>query len=182
MLMWDEFRNGIAFFVAAFPKLEPSEETIKAWYVLLQDIPATPFHRAVIGVCKSLREVYPGTNVVEAIREAALPSWTSTVTPLEAWGKVMREVHRMGEHGKPAIEDALAEEVAYDIGWVTLCLSENIAVERAHFLADYDRRAKQRPREALTRTLTEADYTPQELGSALPSLLSGAPHNRQEVR
>ena len=81
-------------------------------------------------------EIYPGTNIVAKIRAFARKD-PDQQTAMEAWGDVLIAVKSYGMN-KPAFQNSITERVVRGIGWRELNLSENIGIERAHFIKAYD--------------------------------------------
>ena len=132
-MTWAQCCDGVAILTAAFPKLGPEEATIKIWFALLRDLPADAFERGVLSVCRSVKELYPGTNLVALIRDAALPD--DAPTPLLAWQQVNEAVDKHGQ--PPATLHPRALAVAESLGWAMLRWLEDRTVARAHFLKEY---------------------------------------------
>lgn len=157
-MTWEQFRNGVAVLLAAFPKLEPSEETVQVWFALLKDVSPVAFTQAVMVFCQSQREIYPGTGLVACLRDLALPE--TAPDALAAWGEVRQQIGRVGDYGLPQFSHSLIGAVVEDLGWKTLCLSEDIHIERAHFLRAYDqRRQRLRQQHVVAELLTKAGIT-----------------------
>lgn len=150
MLTWELFRNGVSLIVAAFPKLEPSAETVKAWFALLQDLEPATFQYAVVSFCQAQKECYPGTNIVATLRDLARPS--EAPTAMEAWAEVRSQLHATGEYGHPTFSHPRIEVVVDALGWRTLCGSEDIGLERAHFLTAYRELSQRDDRQRLICT------------------------------
>lgn len=68
------FEKGLIFFAASFPRSKPDKETCLAWFELLKDLTDIQFLSAIKTLCKSQKELYPGTNFIAHIRELAFAS------------------------------------------------------------------------------------------------------------
>lgn len=147
-MTWTQFRNSLAVLLAAFPNLKPDEATLKVWFALLKDLSAGSLERAVLAFCQMQREIYPGTNVVACLRELAHPD--AAQSAMEAWGEVRAAIRQYGEYQTPQFSHPRIAKMVECLGWRTLCLSENIEIERAHFLKGYDQLAGREREQRLT--------------------------------
>ena len=141
LLTWEQFRDGIAILLAAFPKLEPDEEMVQHWYLLLQDLTPEALRRGVLTVCQLHRELYPGTNLIALIRFYALPD--EAPPSCLAWMEVHKAVRDVGPYARPAFSHPRIAEVVEMISWRHLCDSEHIAAERDQFLKAYEQISQQ---------------------------------------
>lgn len=106
-----------------------------AWPIL-RDLSDSEFERAVVKIISERVEIYPNTNMLALIREKARIE--KRITAGEAWGKVLKEIRRVGYAGNPEFNDELIELAVKSVGWDVICKSNNIGVERAHFLKVYE--------------------------------------------
>lgn len=111
----------------------PNQQAMELWFRELSDIPYE--------VAETVLRKWVSTNKwspsIADIREA-----TSTMlngeqlTWGEAWEKALNAVRRYGSYNKQAALDSLdpvTRRCVENIGYMDLCMSENIMVERAHF-------------------------------------------------
>lgn len=56
----------------------------------------------------------------------------------EAWAEVMRKIQTIGIYGSPSFSHQAILDAVSVIGWRNICMSENISVERAHFMKIYE--------------------------------------------
>jgi hypothetical protein len=105
---------------------------------MLQDMPPEKFRKGVKIMCLKHKELYPGTNIVAYIREYGLVD-QNRMNSAEAWGEVLRQVSSTGSYGVPVFSDDIVKRAVECVGWREICMSENIGVERAHFMRAYDR-------------------------------------------
>lgn len=110
-------------------------QKVEIWSEMLGDLTDEQFRRGIKSFCLAHRELFPGTNVIANIRHYAVKKHDKTAG--EAWGDVLSEIRRTGSYGKPVF-DELTQRAVDAVGWREMCLSENIAIERAHFLKAYD--------------------------------------------
>ena len=121
---------------ASYPNFELKEPTINAYVCLLEDLPAKTLERAAlehIGRSK----FFP---TIAELRQAAF-DLLEAGSPLpeghEAWQTVLSEVERVGHAGKPEFDSPLIAKAVETLGWRTICLSDNVSIERAHFMQVY---------------------------------------------
>lgn len=115
------------------PTFLPDQDAFNMWYALMGDLPYE--------VCGMAIKKYMLTNkfppTVAELRELA----TNIVSgdPLtwgESWERALNAVRKYGSYNKmAALEslDPLTRKCVDSIGYMELCQSENIMVERAHF-------------------------------------------------
>lgn len=131
------FTKGLMILTTHFPSLLLTDARVAIWREMLGDLTEAQFIRGVRAFCLSHREIYPGTNVIANIRHYALTD-PKRPTASEAWELVLREIHHAGSYEKPKFDDPLIAKAVACIGWSEICRSEQIGVERAHFLRAYD--------------------------------------------
>lgn len=116
---------------------------------MLSDLNQDQFLKGVRAFCLKHKEIYPNTNIVAYIREYGLID-QNRKNSAEAWGEVLEQVGRTGSYGVPEFSTELIKKAVQCVGWRDICLSENIGVERAHFLRAYDRLIERENFNALT--------------------------------
>ena len=119
--------------VYAQPTFIPDQDAFNMWYALMGDLP--------YDVCAMAIKKYMLTNkfppTVAEIREMA----TNIVSgdPLtwgESWERALAAVRKYGSYNKAdALNslDPITRKCVESIGYMELCMSENIMVERAHY-------------------------------------------------
>lgn len=118
-----------------FPKesILPNQPAMELWYRELSDIP--------YNVAEAALRTWVVTNKwspsIAEIRElVANIQYGEQLTWGEAWEKALNAVRRYGSYNKQAALDSLdplTRKCVENIGYLDLCMSENIMVERAHF-------------------------------------------------
>jgi len=133
------FDKGMVVLMSAFPSLALTKGQIKAWRVLLSDLPDDGFMAGVVKVCQSRTEIYPGTNWVALIREGAADPAEVGVSAEEAWTEVRAQMRDVGLYGVPAWSTPEIKRAVTAIGWRDLCVSTvgELSVQRAHFMRIY---------------------------------------------
>lgn len=128
--------------VYAQPTFIPDQDAFNMWYALLGDL---PYDVCAVAIKKyMLTNKFPPT--VAEIRTIA--SEVVNGDPLtwgESWEKALNAVRRFGSYNKEeALNslDSITRKCVESIGYLELCRSENIMVERAHYQKIFDVYAK----------------------------------------
>ncbi len=124
--------KGLAVLVRTFP--EKIFEPDLLWE-FLKDLDDQSFLESITKIIATKHDVNKATNIIALIRDNAIPEG---LTAGEAWREVLRQISKAGSYGSPEFSDALIGQAVACIGWRTLCLSENISIERAHFLKSFE--------------------------------------------
>ena len=119
-------------------RLLPNQQSMELWFRQLEDLPAK--------VVETVVNLWVATNKwspsIADIREKSAELLTGSRQDWgEAWEEVMRSVRAFGSwREKEALQtlDPLTRECVERIGFQSICASENIAVERAHFRDVYN--------------------------------------------
>lgn len=115
------------------PTFIPDQDAFNMWFALLGDLPYE--------VCSVAAQKYMLTNkfppTVAEIREMC--AGVVNGDPLtwgESWERALNAVRKYGSYNKQAALnslDSITRKCVESIGYMELCMSENIMVERAHF-------------------------------------------------
>lgn len=136
----DEFKILVKGMKAIYsqPTFIPDQDAFNMWYALMGDLSYE--------VCNVAIQKYMLTNkfppTVAEIRELA--AGVVNGDPLtwgESWERALNAVRRYGSYNQlEALNslDPLTRKCVDSIGYMTLCMSENIMVERAHFQKIFD--------------------------------------------
>lgn len=124
------------------PTFIPDQDAFNMWFALIGDLPYE--------VCNVAIQKYMLTNkfppTVAEIREiAANVIGGDPLTWGESWERALNAVRRFGSYNQAAALDSLdplTRKCVESIGFMQLCMSENIMVERAHFQKIFDIFAK----------------------------------------
>ena len=131
----DEFKRLVKGMKAVYaqPTFIPDQDAFNMWFALMGDLPYE--------VCNVAIQKYMLTNkfppTVAEIREMA--AGVVNGDPLtwgESWERALNAVRKYGSYNKGAALDSLdplTKRCVESIGFLNLCTSENIMVERAHF-------------------------------------------------
>lgn len=137
-------KKQFAIFASAlrtyYPKenILPNEQALALWYKQLQDI---PYELAEVTLNKWVA-VNKWSPSIADIRQQALEIKQGDVkTWGDAWGEVLNAIHRYGTYEADkavASLDDITRKCVKRLGFYNLCVSENIAVERANFRQIYE--------------------------------------------
>lgn len=137
-------KKEFAIFASAlrtyYPKenILPNDKALELWYNQLNDI---PFELAELTLNKWVA-VNKWSPSIADIREQALQiTQGEAKTWGDAWQEVLDAVHRYGTYGAvEAMEtfDDVTKKCVKRLGFYNICVSENIAVERANFRQIYE--------------------------------------------
>ena len=128
---------GIKGFYPAF-QVMPNEESMELWYQQLKDL---EYKTASIAISKHVcTNKYP-PSVAEIrkgymdITNGYIPDWG------EGWEQVLKAIRWYGYNRELEAMDSFDEitkQVVRRLGWINLCMSEEISVERANFRTLYE--------------------------------------------
>ena len=129
----NEARRLVAVALAAYPSMQEKDLSLTAavWQKALGDLPLDNLEKAVIKIIVS-KKFFPS---ISEIRSEAV-SFAAPLHPLpeEAWAEVMAQ---LDPYRTPRYSDPLIHRAVKAVGYLNLCMSERIGVERAHFLQIY---------------------------------------------
>lgn len=141
-------KKEFALFASAlrtyFPKenILPNPQAMELWFRELADIPF-PVAEAVLRKWVATNKWSP--SIAEIREMTASMVYGEQMTWGEAWEKALDAVRRYGSYNKEKALDSLdplTRKCVENIGFLELCRSENIMVERAHFQRIYEVYAK----------------------------------------
>ena len=123
-----------------YPKEEllPNEQAVDLWFLQLQDL---DFKLAETALCKWVAVNKWSPSIADIRAEAAairfgdLPDWG------EGWEQVIKAIAKYGMYRpQEALEsmDKITKLCVERLGFINLCLSENIAADRANFRNIYE--------------------------------------------
>lgn len=128
--------------------LLPNAQAIELWFKQLEDLPYKVAEIALhkwVAVNKWSPSIADIRETAAEITAGELPDWG------EGWRQVMRAVRNYGIYDEAAAIaslDDVAATAVQRIGWETICMSENIEIERANFRMIYEAEANRKKREA----------------------------------
>lgn len=128
--------------------LLPNNQAMELWFRQLQDI---PYKVAEVGLNKwvSLNKWSPSIadirEMASTVAHGELPNWG------DAWQEVLRAINQYGSYRPVEAMDSvspLTKKAIKRIGFVNLCMSENISADRANFRMIYEQLADREKKEA----------------------------------
>lgn len=129
---------------AAYVHAEFTDQSFLVYYGLLYDIDPADLRMAVMQAIAENKFPPSPAEILDMHRR--LTGALIDQTPGEAWGSVERAMWREGRYRVPGrdfhFRNPLTQRVIDNIGWVRLCMSENISVERNQFVRMYEDLAK----------------------------------------
>jgi hypothetical protein len=140
----EDIKNIIAYMALAFHNFHPDVSSpmnsVDVLYDLLGDLSADTLKTAVKSCCAEPGRAFApsageirGMAVKLHVRAAGVP------TAGEAWEEVLRYIADHGSHnGTPEFSNPIITKAVRAIGLVNIGMSEDVMVERAHFLKIYD--------------------------------------------
>lgn len=135
-------------------KIIESDEEAYLWYEMLKDID----YKSASAAIKRWVSLNKWCPTIADIREMSAEVKGNTVNEWEEeWDKVIDAVHRYGYTRPEEALNSLPEmtrNIVKRLGYKTICMSENISIERANFRDVYNREAdKQREQNILSKDL-----------------------------
>lgn len=135
----------------------PNQQAMELWYREVQDIPF-PVAEAALRKWVSTNKWSPSIadirEMTADIQHGEIPDWG------EAWESVLKSIRKHGMYNiKGAMEslDPLTRQAVERIGFRELCMSENIAVDRANFRMVFETLQKrEKTKQQLALPLREA--------------------------
>ena len=122
--------------------LLPNQAAMELWFRELEDI---PYKVAEASLRKWVATNKWSPSIAEIREISATIQYGEQMTWGEAWEKALNAVRRFGSYNKQAALDSLdplTRKCVENIGYLDLCMSENIMVERAHFQKIFEVYAK----------------------------------------
>jgi hypothetical protein len=113
--------------------LLPNQAAMELWFRELEDI---PYKVAEASLRKWVATNKWSPSIAEIREISTTIQYGEQLTWGEAWEKALNAVRRYGSYNKQAALDSLdplTRKCVENIGYLDLCMSENIMVERAHF-------------------------------------------------
>lgn len=132
-------RQEFAMFAMAlktyYPReaLLPNQPAMELWYRELEDI---PYKVAEAALRKWVATNKWSPSIAEIREITTTIQYGEQLTWGEAWERALNAVRRYGSYNRQAALDSLdplTRRCVENIGYLDLCMSENIMVERAHF-------------------------------------------------
>lgn len=127
--------------------LLPNQAAMELWYKQLRDIPF-PVAEAALDKWAQTNKWSPSIaelrEMAATVSHGEIPQWG------EGWEQVLKAIRKYGMYNiGPALAslDPLTRQAVESVGFREICLSENIAVERANFRMVYENLAERKKTE-----------------------------------
>lgn len=130
--------------VKTFPDKDCDYEVM---WEFLKDLDGDSFLKSISNIIMTKNDINKATNMIALIRENAIPKG---LTAGEAWAEILEKISSVGSWGYPKFANPLINEAVSCIGWRSMCMSENISIERAHFLKVFESLSTRKRNEDLT--------------------------------
>lgn len=147
----DKLESGkiVAVLAAAYPRFVADESTHAVWHEMLSDLDYSVVSLAVKQCI--LQNTFP--PAISEVRKAAVRiMFPQRSTAAEAWEVVNRALDKYGYYqpseGMASLSPLAARGVRA-IGWTSMCLSQNLSVERGQFIRIYDEMRERQEAEQL---------------------------------
>lgn len=125
----------VAILAAAFPSARIDSRTVSVYVRNLVDLDYASGHEAVNNIVRTA-DFFPS---IASIRHEILSVNGLMSPPKEqAWLEVEMSMRRIGRNGSVDWSHPAISEAVRTMGWVNMCLSENIDVVRGQFFKVYD--------------------------------------------
>ena len=147
-------RKEFAIFACAlktyFPKepILPNEQALDLWYNQLKDL---PYDIAQVALNKWVATNKWSPSIAEIRETCARMSQNMPVEWSEAWEKVLKAIRKYGMYQEQEALfsfDDLTREAVKRLGFKSICLSDNIAADRANFRMIYEQLAERQRKDA----------------------------------
>jgi hypothetical protein len=114
------------------------ENRADLWLMMLADIPFDFARAAVLKwAAENTRPVFPMIGEIRMIANNLMKSMY-IITPEAAWIEVEQNMRKNGVYNQSTWTSPEIKQAVDAIGWRNLCYSENIGVDRAHFLRIFE--------------------------------------------
>lgn len=131
-------QQAVALVAAAYPTPAWAPATLRAYAALLEDLDAAALEGAATDWIRSRAERPTIADLRKAVAATQATAADSPyLDPDEAWSHVEWAITKVGGYGDFPDTHPLVAETVRAIGWRTLCQSDNVVADRAHFLQLY---------------------------------------------
>lgn len=130
-----EAAKVLALCSVAFPQYPLTKETITVYADLLSDLSLEQVEKAVKELLMTSDR---WLSIASIRRKVAEQSGALAPSKVEAWGEVMSQMTKHGTYGHPEFSHEAIAETVKNLGWRSLCLSDNIETSRSQFWRAYE--------------------------------------------
>jgi hypothetical protein len=125
----------LALCAVAYPQYPLTKETISVYAELLGDL---SFPEVESAVKELLMTSERWLSIASIRRKVALNSGSLSPSKIDAWGEIMTQIRTAGTYGQPSFTHIAIEETVKNLGWRSLCMSDNIETLRSQFWRAYE--------------------------------------------
>ena len=138
-----EFSKITAAIKTYYPKDNPfpNAEAMQLWYEEFKDL---PYENVVIALRRHVNTSRWCPTIAE-LKEAIVVNVAGDQDWGAAWKECMKAVHKYGHRNIPAALESmspLAREAAEKVGFMAICMSNDVSIERASFRKAYEQIAQ----------------------------------------
>lgn len=144
------FAAAIKTYYPREEKLIPNNQAMALWFHQLQDI-TYEVAEAALNRWVAVNKWSPSIADIRAeaarIQQGDIPEWS------EGWERAVRAIRRYGSYNKAeamASLDDLTRQTVERLGYMELCMSENVTADRANFRMIYEQLAERKRKEEQT--------------------------------
>ncbi len=141
----ESFDRGIKILCATYQGLKVDDEKLELYRILLSDLNGEIFLAAVVKITRTVKDLYPGSNLIAIIHEQCNSLVEPSLMAEEAWLEVSSS--KMPSNGLPGEPPDFGNEVINNsvrvVGWKNIYFST---------FSDYDSGKYQRLRDMFIRT------------------------------
>ena len=119
-----------------YPTYQLSSSAIEVYIRLLADIPGSVLEQSALDHI-SRSTFFPSIAELRSAAFSIIEASHPIPNGYEAWSEVQAEIQRVGHCNQPQFDNPITSKVIEQLGWRTLCLSDNPVADRAHFVQAY---------------------------------------------
>ena len=170
----------VALLISAFPTPAWTDDCAKLYREMLLDLDADPTKRAVVALVQTRDSTHrpPVAAIRDAVRQQ-LEASRAIPTELsfdQAWGFVVKCRTTVGRYREfPRQPFPMVAEAVEQLGWETLCNSDNPEADRAHFFRVYGACAERSRIRRLTAPGQRLPTDPERLAAQAAALAPRKP-------
>jgi hypothetical protein len=129
---------------AAFPNNKIAKETLDVYKLTLADIPADVLENATLQIITTAK-FFPSVSEIRDTAHSIILGLNKIPSQYEAWEEVQNVIARCGDYYHyqvaeqfPSYSHPLVEQAVEVMGYRSLCESDNMVADRAHFFKVYE--------------------------------------------
>lgn len=139
MLESEAMKRVIAL-AAIYPNAKTTPEMFEGYASLLKDLEPDVLNAACEMAVRESESFFPSVGMI--LRLAQTITQPTQISEADAWGQVMDAIKKIGFYGQPKFDDPVVARAVEIMDWPTLCSSENVVADRAHFMKIYGQLAE----------------------------------------